>query len=247
MNWETMDKKEARDFYQRLASDKAFLQELMVSKSGLDLREPYLSIRNRLKHRFSEAKDSSRDPGRRTRSPEYSIDLDMAEEIYRVMSEYGLSVRDAADEKVWIYLSVKVIPDIIIERFRTTSGSIPHEDRFYANPRRVYPSMLWWYFHLSYQEDDPEPMAATREVLIGNQSDDISQLVERAGSGGYPVKLYRCIMTEYARRIVSGCRSDGLLSRALKLNIVQMQSLEPELMFDGLDSYVSELFDRVVA
>ena len=62
---------------------------------------------------------------------------------------------------------------------------------------------------------------------------------------GDPINIYKQIMTEYARRLIDDRKSDDLLSRALKLNIVQMQSLEPELMYDGLEAYVCDLFDKV--
>ena len=245
MNWEKMDRKDAREFYQKLKSDKTFFYEFTESLNHPDLEEPYISIRNRLKARFRHAVEITQRKEQVTRSREYSIDLDMAEEIYAVMSEYGLTVRDAADECVWIYLSVKVIPDIIIDRFKTPGTPLAHEDRFYANSRRIYPMMLWWYYYIAYQQDSDNPIQATRKILINNQSDDISQLVERAGSGGYPINIYKHIMAEYARRLVNNRKSDNLLSRALKLNIVQMQSLEPELMYDGLEAYVCDLFDKV--
>ncbi len=245
MTWKRMDRKTARDFYQRLKTDKTFLQELTESLIHPDLEEPYVSIRDSLKRRFSEAVEITKRNEQVTRSREYSIDLDMAEEIYLVMSKYGLSARDAADEEIWIYISVNVIPDIIIDRFRLSGISLPHEDRFYANARRIYPMMLWWYYHIAYQDDDPNPIISTRDILINNQSDDISQLIERAGSGGYPIRIYKQIMAEYSKRLKKNQKPDGLLSRALKLNIVQMQSMEPELMYDGLEVYVSDIFDRV--
>lgn len=245
MNWERMDRKDAREFYQKLKTDKTFLYELTESLTHPDMGEPYTSIRNRLKARFRDAVEITERKEQVTRSREYSIDLDMAEEIYAVMSEYGLTVRDAADEGVWIYLSVKVIPDIILDRFKLSGIPLAHEDRFYANSRRIYPMMLWWYYYISYQQDGENPIQATRQILINNQSDDISQLVERAGSGGYPINIYKQIMVEYARRLIDDRKSDDLLSRALKLNIVQMQSLEPELMYDGLEAYVCDLFDKV--
>lgn len=245
MNWERMDRKDARDFYEKLKNDKSFLQELSASLANLDLSEPYITIRNKLKRKLTEAIEKTERHEHTTRSAEYSVDLDMAEEIFRIMTEYGLSVRDAADEQVWIYISVKVIPDVILERWRWSEKKIAHEDRFYANSRRIYPSMLWWYYYISYQDTSSDPITDTRKILINNQSDDISQLVERAGTGGYPIKLYKQIMAEYGKRLLDGRKPDNLLSRVLKLNIIQMQSLEPELTYDGIESYVCELFDRV--
>ena len=245
MDWERMDRKDAREFYERLKNDKSFVQELSVSLSNPDFGEPYITIRNKLKKRLAEAIEKTNNHEHATRSAEYSVDLDMAEEIYRIMFDYGLSVRDAADERVWIYLSVKVIPDVILERWRWSEKKLAHEDRFYANSRRIYPSMLWWYYYISYQDSSLDPVTDTRKILINNQSDDISQLVERAGAGGYPIRLYKQIMTEYGKRLIDGRKPDNLLSRVLKLNIIQMQSLEPELMYDGIESYVCDLFDRV--
>lgn len=245
MNWERMDRKSAREFYNKLKNEKSYMAEVITSLSNSNLNEPYASIRNKLKRKLEIAIDKTTKHEYRTRSAEYSVDLDMAEEIFRVMSEYGMTARDAADEEVWIYLSVKVIPDIIIDRFKWSEKKLAHEDRFYANSRRIYPSMLWWYYYISYQDSSSDPITATHQILINNQSDDISQLIERAGSGGYPIKIYKQIMTEYGKRLMDGRKPENLLSRALKLNIVQMQSLEPELMYDGIESYVYDLFEKV--
>ena len=244
MQWETMSRKDAHDFLLNMKTDKDFFRDNIDSLRFPTLSGTYKDIHDRLLSAFRTTM-SLKDSKVHHRSWEYDVDLDMAESIYCILSDYGFTPRDASNEEIWIHLSLKVIPDIIVERFGKKGFELPHDDRFYANPRRVYPSMLWWYFYLAMPEDSENTIVRTKEILSLNQSDDISQLIERASSDGYPVSLYKSIMNEYHNRLTDGRKPGNLLSRVLALNIVRMESVEPELTGNGVDSYVVSLFDEV--
>jgi len=94
---------------------------------------------------------------------------------------------------------------------------------------------LWWYVHLSLQNDSVEE---TKDILSSNSSDDISQLVERSG-GGYRIELYRAIMKRYG---MTADHSGHLLRRVLKLNLVKCEAIEPLLLGKNIDEYVEDLF-----
>lgn len=243
MQWQTMSKKDAQEFITKMNTDAAFYNERIPYVLNPVLEGEYAVIRERLisVYRQSLSKIESK---KYSTTPSYCIDLDLAEAIYVTLSLYGFTPRDASDEEFWIYFSVNVIPDIILERFKE-KDVLFQPDRYYDNPRRVYPSILWWYFYISLQDDGVDPIAYTKSILSLNRSNDISQLIERARSDGYPIELYKAIMFEYHNRLVTGRGVPKLLPRVLVLNTAHMETMEPELDGDGLESYVTKLFDEV--
>ncbi|AMK13453.1 hypothetical protein AUP07_0397 [methanogenic archaeon mixed culture ISO4-G1] len=245
MQWETMSKMDAQALLGRMRSDRDFFREMIPRFRNPSPPNEYMAIRERLVSTFRDCMAKKESKSYTTVSWEYGVDLDMAEAIFVTLSQYGFTSRDASDDEFWVFLSMNVIPDIIIERFSKGGFDLPHDDRFFANSRRIYPAMLWWYFFISLQDDGINPIAHTKDILSKNQSDDISQLVERAGSDGYPIEIYRAIMLEYHNRLMDGRKPGNLLSRALALNLVRMETLEPELNSEGLDTYVLHLFDEV--
>ena len=88
-------------------------------------------------------------------------------------------------------------------------------------------------------------MESTIEILKNNGSDDISQLVERIGPGGYPVEICREIMKQYSVYAALPTCRPHLLSKVLHLNLMKLQNYEPELSESGIEEYVRGLFEKV--
>lgn len=131
---------------------------------------------------------------------------------------------------------MKVIPEIIFDRWPADDvGGNINQERFWKNPRRIWLKTLWWYIHLSLQNNS---IAETKRILSGNNSDTISQLVERSGVG-YRIELYRAIMK---RLSISELNDRHLLRKVLKLNVVHCATIEPLLFVSGVDDYVENLF-----
>lgn len=251
MEWNRTTKVEVQDFVTRMNSDQRFYDENINQILEPQTSDVYKTIHDRLKIKYVECKTKVEN-GQYSgyRSPEYGMDLEMGYETMVVLHDYGFSPRDAADDEIWLYMNRYVVPDIIFDRFvkrglESRPKLVP--DRFYENNRRYYLKMLWWYYYISWQEvsdDWYECLEVTTTILRGNQSNDISQLIERAGSG-YPLAVYKEIMRQYAERVSTGNFVEDTLSKVLKLNIVYMQSIEPELVPGGVQAYVRGLFIEV--
>lgn len=166
----------------------------------------------------------------------YDFDLRFGLKMYELMltDKYRMTPRYASDDGVWRYLSIKVVPKIVFLRW----GLNP--SRFWKEPRRVWLKTLWWYIYLSWQGSREE----TFEVLKGNTTDEIVQLVERSGPSGYRVELSRKIIERYGRLPdEQKTRSRQLFRRVLKLNTARVKVMEPALLPGGESQYVKELFD----
>ena len=251
MDWNRSSRDDVKAFVERMNSDSEFYDENIYCILNPEPADEYADIHDRLKLKYSECKTKAKN-GMYTdfRSIEYGIDLEMGKEVVRVLHDFDFSPRDASDDEIWLYFNRYVVPDIILDRFRKTQTErkpklVP--DRFYENSRRFYLKMLWWYYYISWQDSGEsweKSLDKTFEMLKSNMSNDISQLIERAGDG-YSIPVDKEILVQYSALTRVGIGSDRLLSKVLKLNIVYMQTIEPELIPSGIEGYVRGLFEKV--
>ncbi len=165
----------------------------------------------------------------------YHLDLYFGLSLYEVLNEkYNMNVRTASNEGVWRYLSVCVVPDLVEKRYGKD-----HPDRFWKKPKRLWLRVLWWYIYLSWQGTNEETM----NILMNNSTDEILQLVDRCGRGGYRVDLYRELMKKNAELDVSERKSKQTFRKMMVLNTARVQVLEPELTPGGNRGYVNSLSD----
>ena len=89
----------------------------------------------------------------------------------------GFNLRAAANDDFWRYLSIKVIPDVVAERW-----GYENESHYWSKPARIWLRSIWWYVHLSWQGD----MQTTAKVLEAScfTTDSILNLEERTGRKG---------------------------------------------------------------
>lgn len=160
----------------------------------------------------------------------YYFDLYMGLQLYDVLKEeYAFTDRLAAQDELWRYLSLEVLSDLVYERVG------PNDTRFYAVGRRIWLKRIWWYIHLSWQGTTEK----TFEILKANTSDEILQLVDRTGSGGYRLDLTREIMFQHN---MCESKKSRFLRRILKLNVARLKIIEPNLVAGGKSVYVKELY-----
>lgn len=165
----------------------------------------------------------------------YQVDLKFGLKMYVTLnSKYGMNVRSAATEGIWRYLSVCVVPDLIAKRYGQD-----HPDRFWKKPKRLWLRVLWWYIYLSWQGSEKD----TYRILKDNSTDEILQLVDRCGRGGYRVDLYREIMKKYSEYDLSERRKKQIFRKMMVLNTARVQVIEPELSAGGSRGYVDALCD----
>ena len=161
----------------------------------------------------------------------YDFDLRFGLKLYSILSEeVGFTNRTAANDDVWRYLSIKVVPDIVHSRWGK------NEVRSLTS-RRIWLKNLWWYVHLSWSGNSD----VTYKLLENNTTDTVVQLVERPGIGYY-TELYRELMKQYANIDDS---SRNIFRRALKLNTALLPVTYPELMDGGIEAYIAYIFSKV--
>lgn len=172
-----------------------------------------------------------------------SIDYELGMDLYtNLLCIEQIGLRQASDDGFWRNLTCRVIPDYVYMRWSKVeddqeNGKTWKHSRFYSKPQRNWLKIIWWMHHLSWQGDKNN----TEKTLKNFGSDAISQVVERTGSGGYPVDLYRKI-TARAGTYENQTEAEGALRRAMKLNTMKMQTLIPEFCEGGLSGYVDSLF-----
>lgn len=166
----------------------------------------------------------------------YDFDLTFGLELYELLNrKYHFKLRHASSNEIWRMLQVEIIPDIVFSRWGF------NDNRFYKANRRLWLKTLWWYIHLSWNNDK----ISTFSILENNTTDTIMQLVERPGLG-YNTKLYREIMKKYSENSTDDNDSRYMFRRVLILNTARISTISPELSENGIEGYVDGLYKDVM-
>jgi hypothetical protein len=158
-------------------------------------------------------------------------DRSMGRALYGALPPDQLTMRSAADDRVWRYLSLDVFPDLVLQR-----GGPDAEALFWASRWRVWLKRTWWLIHLSWQDD----AVATASVLRNWTTDSVAQFVERPGRG-FRVDLWRSIARENARRRFS----QQQFRSVMKLNTALLATFDPTVSPELIEPYVLSLFDNI--
>lgn len=188
-----------------------------------DLPEPVLRLRSAVIRSFDSAP---------TKTP-IEQDRAMGLALYGELGPGKLTLRDAADDSIWRYLSLDVFPDFVLKR----SGS-EQDAWFWSSRWRIWLKRTWWLIHLSWQDD----AASTAKVLKNWTTDSVAQFVERPGSG-FRVELWRGIARENAQRRFN---QDQFRS-VMKLNTALLATFDPTVSQELIRPYVVGLFDNIKA
>lgn len=212
----------------KASADFAKLNVLDEKIEPINVKNEYVELRNKFIFARDEIFEKYNLDG--SNKLDYHFDLLYGLKVYEILNEeIGFVNRVATNDDVWRYLSICVIPDIVHARWGLNA------DHFYKTSRRIWLKTIWWYIDLSWRGNAEE----TYEILKGNSTDTILQLVERPGIGYYN-ELYREIMLQYASLEDS---SRNWFRRALKLNTARLITTSPELVDGGIIKYVEELFE----
>lgn len=171
---------------------------------------------------------------RENHSRDYDIDLNFGIKLYVYLNSIqGFNLRMASNDDFWRYLSLKVVPDLVSERWGKDNRS-----HFYERASRIWLRSLWWYIHLSWQGDEE----STYEILKNNTTDEILNLVERAGRKGYYLEVYRNIMYFYSKVQEQKSTNRKLFRNIMILNTARCTVIEPGLCLGGEREYVKSIF-----
>ena len=205
------------------------------------LNDEYLKIRHDLSTLFEKVQNDCNNQEQRT--GDYFIDVKFGILLYTFLtSKSWFSLRLAADDGFWRYLSLKVIPDIVAIRWGKDNDS-----HYWSTPNRVWLKQIWWYVFLSWRNDE---LSTRRIVESPNCSTDtILNFVERTGKKGTCVDAYRWIIYYYSiipQNMVAEYKKRGkncdLFRVVMKLNTARMMVAEPVLCFGGCQGYAKKLF-----
>lgn len=217
-----MTKKEAVERFNEL--EKKGFENLSEKDRDVEFRSKMMGSLNSLNTRIEEENLSL-----------YHQDLLLALKLFEILNEvYDFSEREASQDGKWRFLSLNVVPELIHNRWGFNAS------RFYQHSSRMYLKSLWWYIYLSWQGTG----ADTYSILRGNTTDELVQLVERTGSKGYRVDVYRKVMKYYSEVNTSEKQNKNeIFRKVMKLNTARVKIIEPALYKGGTSQYVKELFD----
>ncbi len=195
------------------------------------LGKDYLEIRDDLLAMFEHSrKEAGSVQG-------YLMDVCFGSEVFRYFkNKQWFTDRLASDDGFWRYLSLRVVPDLVGERWGNTNA-----DHYYTKPSRIWLKTMWWYYYLSFNKD----VEATKEMLKSKafSTDTILNLVERTGRCGTNISVYRGIMLKYAH--LDEGLSDKDFRSIMKLNTAKAVVIEPVFSTGGISGYVNSLFNEL--
>lgn len=167
------------------------------------------------------------------KSGEIAQDRAVGLALYWAMGPERMSMRAAADDAVWRYLSLDVFPDAVRKRNPAAS-----DEWFWNSKWRIWLKRIWWMTHLSWQGD----FASTKAALQHWTTDTVAQFVERPGRG-FRVLLWRGIAAATARRRID----ESHFRRAMKLNTALLATFDPTVDPQLVEPYVEQLFKATEA
>ena len=178
----------------------------------------------------------------------YYLDVHMGLALSDYLRHRGFTLRQASDDGMWRFLTLKVVPHLVARRWPGDTG-----EHYYSRPTRNWLRSIWWYVYLSWQGD----AGSTEKVLVSPNfsTDTILNLEERTGRKGTYVEVYRQIMYRYSiipvdrlkdinARLGRTDRHASLFRAVMKLNTARCLSLEPSLYPGGTGEYVKSLFNE---
>lgn len=176
---------------------------------------------------------------------DYYLDYRLGLLIYEYLSnQKGFSLRVASNDAFWRYLSVKIVPDVVAQRWGKDNDS-----HFWSQPSRIWLRSLWWFVHLSWQGNviDTEKVLSSKHFT----TDTILNFEERTGRNGTYIDAYRQIIRLYSLVSEEDLRnntrnkaknSDDLFRVVMKLNTARMMVMDPALYEGGELEYARSLF-----
>jgi len=200
--------------------------------------EPYRALRDEL----LEASKMAWSIAQESRSKKYTFDLEFGLRMYASLYKNGFTEWNAADNGVWSYLSIRIIPDIVYGRCEGYN-----EDRFYKRNWRILLKDLWWYIHTTEEGGDKDfDMEGTRKILARNSEDIMFLLLDHLGYGFRP-RVYHLLMRRYSELLDSGIQlasCEDFFRAIMLLHQVRTEVIDPILQ--GEEAYVEGLFERVL-
>lgn len=222
-------------------SGKAMTEWLASYPNPPKLDGEYAVLRSDLMKLFHAVLKNAEEKG--IKIQDYYTDIHFGMLLYMYLKNQDwFSLRVAADDGFWRYLSLVVIPEAVATRWGKDN-----EDHYWRLQRRIWPKQLWWYIHLSWNTDEKTTMQILESANCS--TDTILNLVERSGKKGTCIDAYRWIVYFYSivppkalSEYNKSRKKDDLFRVVMKLNTARMLVAEPALCVGGFKGYANKLF-----
>lgn len=148
---------------------------------------------------------------------------------------------DAYDSKMWMQLSLNVVPDIIHD---LDDNGPARSEVFYSRPNRMLLRKVWWFIYLSMKTDAKGRMdrAGTLARLEPLRDQDAKDLLDR-NAGGYHIEFTRDMMGRYSeycvKRGVTGQTREEFFQALIREHHLRLQFTLPEL--EGYERYFAAI------
>lgn len=236
MEWQELTKFECDELFETIDFNNVELEDKQYRKLRFSLLNKYEDVLEEIdKGIYSGELQLSK--------KKYYIDCLFGIELYQILKAFKFKNHDANNNDIWRFLSMKVIPDLVHERYGNKAA------RFYAIPNRIWLKTIWWYVFLSLQVTKNEENKniidydATKKILMCFDTDYIMQIVDRAGSDGYRVKLNRLLVKKLYENISLSNSKNRFYRKIMILNTARLKVIDPNLYDGGINGYVNDLFN----
>lgn len=237
IEWKRMSKREALVHLHRYDEDKC-----VPSSMYEGLTDVYRELRERMTALRDCMDEMRKRIGNKT-PKDYASDLLYGLTLYRFLREKEFGIWDAADDNVWRYIAVKVMPDIVHERL----GGDYAKDAFSGvRSSRFWVRNIWWYIYLSLVETSERApdYDMTAQILKGNDTDILAGVVDHPGSG-FRVELFRLMMREFdafCNRGVLADTRENAFRYLIKEYQIRTTLVDPDL--EGHKLFLDEIFSK---
>lgn len=221
--WSELRKMDARKIAESWENDFRTGKDPLV-KFKPDLNDAYSKIRSDIMEMFDETLEKYKFG--------YEFDAELGLRLFTYFTDNGMTEADAANDDIWRFIQMKVVPDIICRRWPFKDNKF-NDKRFWSAPGRLYLKVIWWYLNIIWAGSEDE----TREYM---SSLDISQITDRSGKRGTRIAVYKEILHVFSS--IDPSKRTGLIDRVLMLNDSYCSVMEPELMDCTLHEYAVGLY-----
>lgn len=204
--------------------------ESKLDKNYKYLRDNFVSL-------YENVNEETDKIGRRK---DYLTDVFFGVSIYEFLQKQEwFSLKEASNDEFWMFLSLKVVPDLVQKRWDKDNEGKDLSSRFWSRSNRIWLKTIWWFVHYSLVDND---LAKTKELLSRPMftTDTIMHLVERTGHGIY---LYRMIILLYASLKEVNRSYTDIFKALMKLVTAKAVVYEPALYRNSYRGYVLSLLN----
>jgi hypothetical protein len=233
MVWPQLSKTGAMESF-----DQLFPDENTVCPQFQDPLSRFDSQSSQTLHRLRLSLVKALDDAENADKKGFAMDCMLSIALYCNTIEMNIPMRVAASMSFWYWISLKLIPDLVFRRFSDMNRKNLRMHYFHDS-RRVWPYVLWWGAHLTWQGD----VEKTKQMLsCGFNVSAIEAFIYRGGSG-FRVDLFRMIAAYFAEINKTYIASDKeVLRKVMVLNTSKTVTIEPVYYSGGMYKYVQDLF-----